>query len=68
MYESSKTSYNSHNELELANFATKEKTMPVITVRALEVVVSYLPRISADLKRIADALETIKAKESSHDT
>lgn len=41
--------------------------MPVITVRALEIVVSYLPRISADLKRIADALEVIKAKESSND-
>lgn len=41
--------------------------MPIITVRALEIVVSYLPRISADLKRIADALELIKAKESSHD-
>lgn len=36
--------------------------MPIITVRALEIVVSYLPRISADLKRIADALEIIKAK------
>lgn len=40
--------------------------MPIITVRALEIVVSYLPRISADLKRIADALENIKAKENNN--
>lgn len=41
--------------------------MTIIEVRALEIIVSYLPRISDSLKRIADALETIKAKESSHD-
>lgn len=40
--------------------------MPIITVRALEIVVSYLPRISADLKRIADALENIKTKENNN--
>ena len=45
----------------------RRSKMPVIVVRALEIVVSYLPRISADLKRIADALEVIKAKESSND-
>lgn len=36
--------------------------MPVIQVRALEIVVRYLPRISADLKRIADALEACNPK------
>lgn len=41
--------------------------MPVIQVRALEIIVSYLPRISDSLKRIADALEIIKAKENSND-
>ena len=41
--------------------------MPVIVVRALQIVVSYLPRISADLKRIADALEITKAKENNND-
>ena len=40
--------------------------MPVIVVRALEIVVSYMPRISADLKRIADALEAIKEKEKNN--
>lgn len=45
----------------------KEQDMPVIVVRALEIVVSYLPRISADLKRIADALEITKAKENNND-
>ena len=40
--------------------------MPIIVVRALEIVVSYLPRISADLKRIADALEGNKEKENSN--
>ncbi len=40
--------------------------MPIITMRALEIVVSYLPRISADLKRIADTLEIIKAKEDNN--
>ena len=38
--------------------------MSVIEVRALEIIVSYLPRISDSLKRIADALELIKAKEA----
>lgn len=41
--------------------------MSIIEVRALEIVVSYLPRISDSLKRIADALELIKAKETSND-
>ena len=41
--------------------------MTVIELRALEIVVSYLPRISADLKRIADALEIIKAKENENE-
>ena len=43
--------------------------MPIIQVRAFEIIVSYLPRISDSLKRIADALEVIKAegKESSND-
>lgn len=41
--------------------------MPVIEVRALEIIVSYLPRISDSLKRIADALELIKAKEKAND-
>lgn len=40
--------------------------MPIIVIRALEIVVSYLPRISADLKRIADALENSKAKENNN--
>lgn len=40
--------------------------MPVIEVRALEVIVRYLPRISADLNRIADALENIKTKENNN--
>lgn len=39
--------------------------MTVIEVRALEIIVSYIPRISDSLKRIADTLEVIKAKEQS---
>lgn len=40
--------------------------MPIIQMRALEIIVSYLPRISESLKRIADALENIKGKENSN--
>lgn len=40
--------------------------MPIIVVRALEIIVSYLPRISDSLKRIADALEIIKAKKNNN--
>ena len=40
--------------------------MQIIVVRALEIAISYLPKLSADLKRIADALEIIKAKENSN--
>ena len=31
--------------------------MPIIQVRALEVIVNYIPKIATELKRIADALE-----------
>lgn len=44
----------------------RKDNMPIIVIRALEIVVSYLPRISADLKRIADALENSKAKENNN--
>ena len=37
--------------------------MPIIVVRALEVVCHNLPKIAAELKRIADALEAKKEVE-----
>jgi uncharacterized protein Yka (UPF0111/DUF47 family) len=56
----------SHHRKSLpVNIQEREVYMPVIQVRALEIIVSYLPRISDSLKRIADALEITKAKEQS---
>ena len=39
----------------------RSKQMSVIELRALEIVVSYLPKIANELKRIADAMEIAKA-------
>ena len=39
------------------NRSERNATMPVIDVRALEIIISNLPQIAKELKRIGDILE-----------